>query len=480
MDLRYNPELMVIGDSLAQGCRSLSVSQEFCWQSYGARISSTLGWPFVAPDHPRPVCFDAEALIRKSGLIVDLLSAFIIISKLKKTVKKNLKSWQKDLARGEPLSKHLCFDNIGIAGTKIPDLMQRSAASSIAEAESTLSDKDLDECSIADIASLAASLHIPFNAAFTLNPSMKKKYASWSPMDWVEQRRPKRLIVQTGHNHGLFNVGFSASRSLISYASLDGADELALRLAKLPEETGEIYWMLLPKVSAVANLIAKGSLNDGYGEEYRSAFNPSAAQPLAGTELAAIDRSIQDTNEAIMRRFREIFESVQPGNAKRLWFIDTYELLTKYDYKNTGIEEKIIHAGKQRINNRRLDGKSSYIGRPNMDTRKRKRGGKLIDGGFQSADGMHPSGVGYAVFASDIMHFMGMPHDRQQLLVKAFKEDRLLERYPLQLDSIFSIIDLLQKFDKDPQQEPSLKLQEKESMELNEFIGFMKQSLQIE
>ena len=146
MDLRYNPELMVIGDSLAQGCRSLSVSQEFCCQSYGARISSTLGWPFVAPDHPRPVCFDAEALIRKSGLIVDLLSAFIIISKLKKTVKKNLKSWQNDLARGEPLSKHLCFDNIGIAGTKIPDLMQRSAASSIAEAESTLSDKDLDEC----------------------------------------------------------------------------------------------------------------------------------------------------------------------------------------------------------------------------------------------------------------------------------------------------------------------------------------------
>ncbi len=479
MDLRYNPELMIIGDSLAQGCRSLSVSQGFCAQSYGARISSTVNWPFVAPDHKRPVCFDAEKLIRESGLIVDVLSAFIVIKKLEKTVKENVKAWQQDFALGNPLSSYCCFDNLGIAGTKIPDLMQRTASGSLAEADAILEHKDLDKSSIADIAALAASLHIPFNAAFTLNPSMQQDFASWSPMDWVEQRRPKRLIVQTGHNHGLFNVGFSASPVLITYDSLDGADELALRLANLTEDTGEIYIMLLPKVSAVANLVAKGSFSGGYAEEYRSAFNPSAAQPLAGSEMAEIDRSIMETNTVMMRRFREIFESVQPGNAKRLWFIDTYELLTKYDYKNTGIEEKLIYAGKQRINNRRLDGKSSYIGRPNMDTRRRKPGGRLIDGGFQSADGMHPSGVGYAVLASDIMHFMGIPHDRQKLLVKAFREDRLLSRYPLQLDMIFSIIDLLQKFEKDPQSEPSLKLEEKESMELDEFIGFMKQSLQI-
>lgn len=66
MTLRMNPELMVIGDSLAQGCRSLSVTAKFCAESYGARIARERGWEFEAPNHPRPESLrNIEAEIRR-------------------------------------------------------------------------------------------------------------------------------------------------------------------------------------------------------------------------------------------------------------------------------------------------------------------------------------------------------------------------------------------------------------------------------
>jgi hypothetical protein len=41
---RPNPELMIIGDSLAQGRRSLIVNQSDCVQSWAARIAAEHGW----------------------------------------------------------------------------------------------------------------------------------------------------------------------------------------------------------------------------------------------------------------------------------------------------------------------------------------------------------------------------------------------------------------------------------------------------
>src|SRR5258706_13922613 len=60
-----NPKLMVIGDSLAQGCRSLTVSAGLCAQSWGARVATLAGWLYLAPDHPRPVLFDREDELRR-------------------------------------------------------------------------------------------------------------------------------------------------------------------------------------------------------------------------------------------------------------------------------------------------------------------------------------------------------------------------------------------------------------------------------
>jgi hypothetical protein len=48
--------VMVIGDSLAQGCRSLSVTSAFCAQSWGARIARANNWTFVPPTIPGRYC----------------------------------------------------------------------------------------------------------------------------------------------------------------------------------------------------------------------------------------------------------------------------------------------------------------------------------------------------------------------------------------------------------------------------------------
>ncbi len=78
MDIHPEPELMIIGDSLAQGCRLLSVAKE--------------NWSFVSPDY-KP---SGQLRYRKAdqGVRTDTrsaLSAFIAIKKLRNIVRDNLK-----------------------------------------------------------------------------------------------------------------------------------------------------------------------------------------------------------------------------------------------------------------------------------------------------------------------------------------------------------------------------------------------------
>ena len=67
-----HPELMMIGDLLSQGCRSLSVTQPFCQQSWPARIAQFQGWKFIAPDFPRLILFDLEEEVRLLGDLIQI------------------------------------------------------------------------------------------------------------------------------------------------------------------------------------------------------------------------------------------------------------------------------------------------------------------------------------------------------------------------------------------------------------------------
>ena len=87
------PELMIIGDSLAQGCRSLSVQVGFCQQSWAARIATAQGWNFRTPDFPRPILFDLEQEIRLLGDVVQLAPADIRFKGMIGRFLQNLRAW---------------------------------------------------------------------------------------------------------------------------------------------------------------------------------------------------------------------------------------------------------------------------------------------------------------------------------------------------------------------------------------------------
>ena len=116
---------MVIGDSLAQGCRSLSVKADYCAQSWAARIAAAQKWEFITPDFPREVLFDLEKEIR----LLDTLSVSLdklTFSNAVSRIQANLRAWL-DQPGG---SQHLCFDNLGLTGAAIYDLYTRTSANS--------------------------------------------------------------------------------------------------------------------------------------------------------------------------------------------------------------------------------------------------------------------------------------------------------------------------------------------------------------
>ena len=59
------PELMSIGDSIFNGVRSLTISEDLANASPPAFVARGLGLPMVQPDYRRPILFDAEQELRE-------------------------------------------------------------------------------------------------------------------------------------------------------------------------------------------------------------------------------------------------------------------------------------------------------------------------------------------------------------------------------------------------------------------------------
>ena len=178
-----NPELMIIGDSLAQGCRSLTVKQDFCRAVLGGadRPGAALG--LCRPRLPAADPVDLEAEIRRldtGSLSVNGFRFEGLIGRLKE----NLQGW---LANARE-SAFTCFDNLGLSGALIYDLYTRSAATSAAEIAALTppgAATPLPSATIGD-------LHLAINGRFTLNPSQDPAFNDFTPLEWVVPRKPRR------------------------------------------------------------------------------------------------------------------------------------------------------------------------------------------------------------------------------------------------------------------------------------------------
>lgn len=448
------PELMIIGDSLAQGCRSLSVKRQFCGQSYGARIAASQNWEFITPNHPRPVIFDFEQEIRKyiPGSIVTqlLLKSFPGIIK---RLKNNITDWVSDFHSSSPITDTEFFHNLGVASFISADLTT-TAGDFKSQALTYVDDTKLLELDPLPFLQKMVPLHMMINAAYVLNPSNQSSFEDKSALSWVAEKKPKRLVIQilhndsTAYNTSIFGVGFQANFGLFSYELLQPSiEKITTALVNLPEEIEEIYFFLLPKVSSVANLRPSGKFSDGYAQSYRPVLYPTKNR-LTGEDLKVIDESISDTNRDMEIHFREKLEEASPGNSRRLKFIDTYELFENYDFKNTQDSGRQLSVDRKRLDNRPLDGTPIHAGPAG---KRRLVGYKLTEGGFQSVDGMHPSGLGYGVIATELMNKMGLDYSKPSIVTQSYQQDRLLTRFPRNVESIYGMISLAQRFLSSPE-----------------------------
>ncbi|MBP3956926.1 hypothetical protein J8F10_16770 [Gemmata sp. G18] len=423
MPPRPNPELMVIGDSLPQGCRSLSVTADFCSKSWPARVAAVQGWQFDTPDFPRPVLFDLEDDILRQLDLVALVARHSMPGFIGR-LRQNLADW----VRNDKTSQHECFDNVAVAGYRVFELYKATAAT----AQATISARTANGTLLEQLSnSGAAELHVAINTRFTLNPGQDPQFANFTQLDWVRARVPKRLVVQIGHNHGLYEVGSDAVVTSVTGGNdgegsyFDQWAELAKQLAELPAGVEQVLVCLLPKLGAVANLRPKGpERENGYALGYEPVFS---IQPntLSGTDLAAIDQSIRDANAKIQELVRAAAEA--RGTAGRIRFINTFEIFDRFDFKNSGDAiRRVLVPERPTLDNQYLD-----------RTLFRR---EIVAGGFQSADGMHASAVGYALLASEIMTVLGIAHDRGAILQTAFDGDALLGTRSSNLDALVGIL----------------------------------------
>jgi uncharacterized membrane protein len=434
---RLNPELMIIGDSLAQGCRSLTVNSTFCRQSWAARIAQAQDWEFRTPDFPRPILFDLEQELRNVNPLALSVATFRLVN-IGARIRSNLDQWLQNARE----SDFNCFDNLGLSGAMIYDLYTRSAATSQTEIATIVPQGAGSAIPIKRI----GDLHLAINGRFTLNPSQDADFNDLTPLGWVRARLPRRLLVQIGHNHGLYQIGSQAQDVDFDQS---GADELhgdhgsywsqwqklAEELASLPPDIGTIVVVLLPKVGAVANLDPRETDRaNGYAPTYGPVFSTST-DILSGERLAAIDQNLRAANDRIRQIVTDA--ATAAGTAARLQFLDTYAVFDSQDYKNSlDVARKISVTANLTIDNRYLAGKF-HVWPLNM------AGWRLSAGGFESIDGMHPSGCGYARLAVEVMKLLGLTPQPEVLLPQAFAEDSLLSRYPIELGAVIALLQIL-------------------------------------
>jgi lysophospholipase L1-like esterase len=426
-----NPELMVIGDSLAQGCRSLSVNAKFCKEGYPAIIAGEQGWDYNAPAFPRPVLFDLEDIVRNYVSPLGLILVPLLYAK----VQKNLAAWCAQFASPSAMGSEWC-DNLAVSGAMLEDMpsfrWSRSAATLAAAAG-----KDLLALARTDKDALA-NLHLAINSGFLLNPQGKAKYAEWDALRWVAERRPRRLVIHMGHNNGLYPIGSNAmpvdivKTTVAKYLATIDAIEQATTKDQI------LIFILLPKISSVANLEVSGPGPDarGYWPRYKPVLSTSGLT-FDAAGMRAMDDGIKAANIRIRARLEQLHAT------RNVRVIEAYDILETNDYKNSRDPKRQTIIGSTVVDNRYLTGTSDMVAVGSVKSGTTFARWRFDYGGFQSIDGMHPSAVGYGEVAIEIMKIMNWSYDKARIRKAALRNEALIGNFPVGLVTLRSVLDIL-------------------------------------
>ena len=432
------PPVMAIGDSMSNGVRSLTIRDELAAVSPVQQFAEATGLPLKRPVYPREVLFDLEDLACKG--IVSLFT-------LQSAILKNAKAW----LNAKPKAKPLFFDNVSCAGADWSDLFDRRGGDARREALDNFAQMQASDN--LDLGA-AARLWFSINDAFLLDPSAGSAYAETSQLsqlDQVASRLPERLLVNIGANEGLFRFGMLGAyddRDL-EFATCPGAQEIvrqARRLgqflaAHLRNDLKFVYFNTLIRPHAVPNLApyqdtdfidnaTRKALNGKYYSEYSTKLALRA--PVTPKALKAYDQVIKTANDEAVKAI----QAELAGTPIKLEPVDLYGGIEAYDSKHYGDARsiQIKRSGKlvKRITN--LPFASSTL---------------KFQGGIAGLDNMHPTAVGYAAIANEMIKAYDAAEGQTTTLIdfhKAYRKDSLLRSPPRKWEALNSLVSTLIPF----------------------------------
>ncbi|HET6620393.1 MAG TPA: hypothetical protein VFG64_10660 [Dongiaceae bacterium] len=432
------PPVMAIGDSMFNGVRSLTIRDELAAVSPVQQFVDAAGLPMTRPVYPRAVLFDLEDLARQG--ITSLFS-------LQANVMKNAKAW----LIAKPKAKPLFHDNLACAGADWSDMFDRRGADARAEAQAAYA-----QLQASDNFELGAAARLWFsiNDAFLLDPNAGTAFAETSQLSQLEQvasRLPERLLVNIGANEGLFRFGMLGAydNTDLDFATCAGAQEIvrqARRLgqflaANLRNDLKYIYFNTLVRPRAVPNLApyhdqdfmanaTRKALNGRYYGEYSTKVALRA--PVTTKAMKAYDQVIRTANEEAVKAIRDELTSTPI----KLVPVDLYDAIEPLDSKHYGDGRaiEIRKAGKlvKRITN--LPFASSLL---------------KFQGGFAGLDNMHPSAIGYAAIANEMIKAYNAAEGAAVSLIdlpSAYRKDSLLRSPPRSWEPLNSLVSTLVPF----------------------------------
>ena len=403
------PEMMAIGDSLFNGVRSLTINQQLAQWSAPAQIARALGEPFAIPDYPRNVVINFEQWLHDFPFVTTSLQ----------DLEQNIRYWDT-----QPRSALTDFDNIAIASARYEHLYNW-----------TWDDAqiDLDEIRVA----LGNQFHEPnarlgdlffdFNTRFLLNPTGDPATPKRSPLQIVADRKPKRLLVSIGHNNGVWEMGFGAKAS----SGLGGVSDdqpfnagdvqqlarFVQELKALPAEVKHIYINAMPLPSDVADLMPVPDTSDthkpgpgGYYPVYENSLGFNYAN-LTAAQAKANDDLVRQVNAMVAQ---------EAATEARIHIVPIDQAFQDWNFKADPNAKTVTFDGKV-ISNLMI-----------------QAGGLILPlgwrGGLMGLDGMHPSILGYAVMAQEILKAIQAHEGLNPVapidLYRAYLADSLLQRPP--------------------------------------------------
>ena len=448
--------MMVMGDSLGQGCRNLTVTGEICSRAYGTLIAPRIGCRKLrtASYAGMPVLFDLLEELRQLDIDVAMH-----IPQLLSKVKDNMDFWAGD---DWMQPKGTIHDNVSVTGANYEDLFVTTAAGF---RQKVITLGNLSALDLLENSNLS-ELHRNITAMYAVNPCGDNAPELWNKtaFNLVLDRKPDFLFVDIGHNSkdsGFFGSGADALP--LGKAGAFDPDlyvrRMALVIKKLQQlNTGsafttQIFLSVLPKMSAVAALAPVGQLDGkGYWDGYEPTLSTSSSF-LNRKDMQDLDKAVRNANDQV--------KALAVAQIPKVKVIDAYAWFDSFDYKNSLVARKQITVkdvklvvdedpvDEVKVDNRYVEGIDVRTLKPNSSKPRDLWECEFLQGGFQGIDGMHPSAVGYAQLAISILqnplNVNLSTAEKDAIYKDAFEGDTLLSNFPPNLKPVLGLLKLLRR-----------------------------------